>query len=505
MKLRFIQASLYLGIGNILVTLANLGRDVAIATAFGTTLAVDSFFLAIMLPLLVLTVGIGAFRSTIVPILEKAVSSEDGVAQLIVGRLLTVNVGVILGIALFFALAVNLYAPIIAGRLDQEAVSLIKTLTWASLPMIALSGLAALGEGPLQTRGSYFVPSIVRASLPIGIVVGALMLAPHHGVFGLCIGGGLGAGIQAMLSLMLLYRHGLLSFGSKKLARNLSTDIRNQFVLLSVGMSIVYVSPVVDQWMASFLGAGAVSTLSYASRLAIGIASITTGSLGPALLPHFSRKVAFGDMDSINATYIKFVRVAVWAGWGLAGVVWLISDPIIVLLYEGGSFTRDDSRAVASVLTWFCLQFPPLLVSTAGFTLLQAMSLNKYFVPLSILNATVNALGNLLLMRWLGVGGIALSTAITYGMSMMTMNLLLHRRGVIRVPASVMKDFVISSVLATSLGIALIMLDGRPAMVPDWRQFAMSALAFLCYVASAYFVLRPVLSGLFRGVRSLDV
>src|SRR5437879_887352 len=79
--------------GNCVVQLANLGRDVAVAAAFGSNLSVDCFFLATMIPIFLMTVGTGAYRTAIVPIFERLTQSQGSNAlRSVVARLTTVNI-----------------------------------------------------------------------------------------------------------------------------------------------------------------------------------------------------------------------------------------------------------------------------------------------------------------------------------------------------------------------------------------------------------------------------
>lgn len=468
-------------------TLANLGRDVAIAAAFGTALNVDAFFLALALPIFILTVGTAAFRSVIVPLLERTAHVSGNESALsVISHFLVRNIAAVLAVAALLAITVPLYAPLLAGKLPSHAAHSIVLFTWAALPMMVISGYAMLTEGPLQTRGQFLLPGIARMGLPLGIAAGAIFLGPTHGIFGACIGGALGSLIQLTISFVALSREGLISKARDSLDRDVVAESRKQFLMLAVGMSIVYISPVINQWMASFLGAGSVSILSYANRLAVGVSALTIGSLGPVLLPYFSRIVAQGNTKSLNNAYVEFVRLSLWAGFGLAGVIWLLSAPVITILFESGNFTRADSYAVANILGWLCLQFPPLLTSTAGFTLISAVNLNKWFIPMSTLNAAVNLAANIILMRLYGLAGIAIATGLTYAVSLITMNLVLYKKDVIRLPLSLAVDFLFSAGTAAILGVVLVILHGKPDANPSGQQLALSMLALVVYFAVAF-------------------
>ena len=291
-----IHAGLATSLANSVVHGINIGRDAALALAFGTSLALDAFFLAMMVPIFLATVGVGAYRNTIVPVLERIIHAT-GLAQAtgMVRRLMAHNLRIIAGVGLVLAVMAPVYGPFLAGRLHTDAEALTTTLTWAVLPMAILSASAGLTEGPLQILGHYFWPALLRGALPLGVAVGAIVLGPTHGILGACYGGAIGALIQlgGTWALLRNYPAGH-EIPHEQLAR-VTQEVRQQFGLLSAGVAIAYISPLIDQWMASFLGAGAVSVLSYANRIVVGAASLAASALSPGLLPHFSRLAARGE------------------------------------------------------------------------------------------------------------------------------------------------------------------------------------------------------------------
>lgn len=482
-----------------MVTLANVGRDASVALTYGTSATVDAFFLAMMIPVFVLTVGTSAYRSTIVPLLERVIHSNGKrcIAKL-TPYLLTLNLLMVGGAGVFLALLAPFYTPLLGGGQHADTATLLTTLSWAVLPMSLLSAYASLAEGPLQTLGHYFGPTLFRAALPLGIAAGAISLGPTLGIIGACYGGIVGAIVHVAATAWLLPRSQPMDPSLSAQTPTMTREIRQQFGLLSAGVAIGYASPVIDQWMASYLEAGSVSTLSYANRLIVGAASLATSALSPALLPHFSRLTASGERYVLNTHYVAIMRITWWGGLALAGVMWVLADPFVAFFYEHGNFTRQDSLAVANIMGWLCLQFPPMLTGVVGAALLSAAGMNRVFLPLSVLIAIVNVLGNFSLMPYLGLAGIALSTVITYCVSFITINLMLIRRSIIQPQLVFIKDLAISVGTAVLLVTILSMGDAKLSPVPTGRQLVLCALAMGVYCGVACLLTRQ----LFFTVRS---
>ncbi len=484
--------------GTIIVTLANLGRDAVIALSYGTSATVDAFFLAMLIPVFILTVGTSAYRNAVVPIIERIAHARNGVsAGAMLGELMTMNLPAVLGIGLLLAILAPLYATFMSGGHSPTTTHLILTFSLAVLPMIVISGFASLAEGPLQTLGYFFGPSVLRAGLPIGIALGAFFLGEDYGVEGACFGGLIGAGTQLLLTGILIKNKGGFANYETSISKPLQVEIRKQFLLLSAGVSLAYISPIVDQWMAAYLGTGAVSILGYSNRLVVGLASLTIGTLSAALLPHFSRLYSQGNLKSLRTDYSIILRLTVWGSIALSGIVWLLSEPLVKFLYERGNFTQADTATVATMIGWLCLQFPPLFFGIPGATLISAAGLNKTFIPLNMIAAITNISGNYLLMWNYGLAGIALSTVITYIFSTTAINIVLHKKAIAAIPTKLIFETLIAGGTASIIGVVLIIMDWKPGRIPSLAELCFSGMGLFIYCLVAISTSRPDMKAVF--------
>ena len=431
-----------LGCGNFSLTLANLARDVSIAAVFGIAANVDAFFLAIMLPVFLVTTTSSAFRSAVIPVLEKCrlQHGEFAFANMVTG-LFKLCIIVSLAVGGFIVLLSNFLSQAL-GSVQVEIQSLIQNVLLYIIPVYVLSSVAILMEGPLQVRGIYFLPSFLRALMPLGMAISAIGFGDSVGVMSLCYGGLLGAVVQLIAIIVLLYKNNLL-IKRKAHVRLQLHEVKSQFLFLFTGVSIAYMSPLIDQWMASWLGSGAVSTLGYANRLIVGISSLTTGSLAPVLLAYFSKQLAQGKSESIEKDYYLFVRLSLWLGSGMALTVWLFAEPMISLLYEYGEFDISNRHYVSQIVQILALQLPLLLTSTAAYTLISAQGLNRFFVPLGGVLILTNVAGNYVLMSFLALKGIALATVLNYALSLVLMNAYLLKKKITNFPVAIIKHGLI--------------------------------------------------------------
>lgn len=409
--------------GNAIITVANLLRDVALASTFGAGMEADILFLAMSVPLFLISVAANAFRSVTVPALSKAMAEGLDDARAMTRRFLAIaTTGAFATSAALGIAAILLYfaefLPLEVATRQRFALFLA-----AITPMYFLAGLVEIWQGPAQAWNRFLAPSLLRLGLPCGIAL-ACMVAPSATLETVAIGGAIGTGVAAVAGLGLLQGLGIgPARPAPPLPREVAITAKANFTALVAATCITYANPLVDQWIAGLTGPGGVSMLGYAGRLTTGILGLVAAALSQALLVHYSRHVGSGNSDGIKSTYRLLLQLAPWLGCLATLAVWLTSDLAIQLLYERGSFDADTTQGVARLVDLYAIQFPIYWTATAAFTLIWATSMNRVFLRIGIVLFGVNAACDLLFAKLFGINGIALTTSVVYALS----GLLLHR------------------------------------------------------------------------------
>lgn len=431
MKSRFLaQFFKFLG-GNVFLTAANLVRDTSIAAAFGRTQATDHFFLAVTLLIFLVTVFANACRSVYVPTLQSVLQQSPNQFEAIARRLTLNNIRLLSAISAVLSIGAGLLMVIASRLTDSLHEDRIMTVL-EIIPMYAFSAFVEGSQGQLQVKGKIFGPGLMRLGLPLGIIIGVITCDKTLGIHAIAIGGLAGSFFSACVIALMLYRSEIFSFFAPKLPLSISRNVLSGALALTASSCIAYVTPVIDIWMASFLGNGAASTLGYASRLTVGVASLLVGSLAPVFLHRFSQQVASNNSTSLNAAYSSFVAIAPWVGAAATIGTVLFSHIITTALYQRGQFTPKDTARVAELINVYALQYPFFLTCTAGFTLISALSKNQAFIRLNLILLATDILCNVLFMHFFGIKGIALTTVVVYAVSLVSMNIYLAKNDLIQ-------------------------------------------------------------------------
>lgn len=178
------------------------------------------------------------------------------------------------------------------------------------------------------------------------------------------------------------------------------------------GSTVTRVNPVVDQFMAGLAGVAGGGTL---LRYAGDVATLPTSLLGAALLPvlvsHLSDDFARRDLAKIRRTVVR----AVFALSGVlvlcAAVLWAVRRPLLRFVFLRGQMTAAGVERMVELLPYHLVGLAPfgaLLVLTRAHVALKNSTI---MLSMGVFNAACNAVFNVVLLRFLGLEGIALSTS----------------------------------------------------------------------------------------------
>lgn len=326
-------------------------KNALAAYYFGTSMAMDTYLVALLLPDVVWQLSrTGAFN--FIPLFgaERQRSEDD--AWRAAGNMLTFWLLLLAGILLLsIALApaaTTLLAPGfgLARRAEMLAFVRVLFLMSASLGAGRILGVilhaeqrfftAGLAEIVLQVGSTLFLISLHRLG------VGALVWA--H-AFGGCLH-------------LLISAVGLLPERRRlKVGFDLSSGPIRRLMRLSLP---VYVSDTTDKLnqmvmraFGSLLPVGAVSSLQYAYFPIEGVHRMLALSLTSAFFPFLSLRFARRDQRRARASLSRAVVASTILFLPLSAVVWLLAEPIVILLFQRGSFDTSSTLLTASALRLF--------------------------------------------------------------------------------------------------------------------------------------------------------
>lgn len=406
-----LRSALSMSVATTLSRITGYARTMTQAAVLGTGAVANAYTLSNALPTQLYELFMGGLLSSIlVPLLvERLARHGEDDARRLTNAILTTILPFLAGITLlalvFAGPLVNLltaWGP--AGDFSREeareATSLAILLFRVFALQILFYGVGAVATGVLNSHRRFFLPTFAPVLNNLFVIASFAVYAvlvrrdPVAAIYALALGTTLGVALMSLVLVPPAWRLGYrfrpaLGHPALLAALKLSAPVL-VFTAATVGVQIA-----VNLFGSSF---GGVEKLYYAFvvfQLPYGVfvVAITT-----ALVPELSERFARSDLDGFRENLSFGLRTAAFIAVPASVLFITLSNPIIGLLYERGSFTRTDTAEVAALLAAYS-------AGLLGYALSFVLARSFY----SRQNARTPAL--------LNVGLLALYVALAYALS----------------------------------------------------------------------------------------
>ena len=350
--------------GILLSRLTGLLRESLLRSVLGLGPAADAFAAALRIPnLLQNLLGEGSLSSSFIPVYSRLISEgkeeEAGkVAGAIAGLLIAFTGGLTL-IGIFMAKPI---AKILTPGFTSEKLDLTADLIKITTCGIGFLVLAAWCLGVLNSHRKFFLSYVAPVIWNVAQVIVLIIAISNNweptkaakaAAWGLLLGGA--AQLLLQFSGVLKLRNKIrISFDAKN---SHVKEIVKRFNPAVIGRGVVQISAYFDLLLASLLATGAVAALISAQVLYILPVSLFALSLAAAELPEMSRNIDNANLLRRLDQGIKKVSFLML----ITSVIYIsLGDQIIGILFQWGSFSRDDTILVAATLAVYSLGLPAI-------------------------------------------------------------------------------------------------------------------------------------------------
>ncbi len=410
---RIFSAASAVTVAALVVKLAATAKEFMVAGIFGRSDALESFLAAALIPALLINLISESMNQTLVPALVRVKEREDrNRAQQLLSSTILWNAMLLTAASLVMAFSAQYFFPLIGSHFSAPKLNLAVHLFYGLLPVVLLSGIASNFAAVLNTEGQFALPALAPIVTPLAIMVMVPLFGGALGIWAMVYATVIGALIHVFWTGWMLnasgYRISPRWYGMTESTRDLA---RQHGVVLLSGL-VASGGLLVDQSMAAMLPAGSVSALAYAGRFVSVALALLGGAVSSAVAPLLSEMVARNDWGSCKRTLRN------WA-WTSAAVATLVAVGLILaahvlvrLTFQHGVFGPRDTSVVSSVLVMYAVQIPFFVCSRVFYRFLLAMRRADLVFYCGSLNLALDVVLNVVLMRWLGVAGIALATSL---------------------------------------------------------------------------------------------
>lgn len=401
-------------------------RDITLSYFYGASSVSDAYLISLTIPTVIFGFVATGISTGYIPMYSRIEEKEgEAKSRAFTNNLLNVllvlaTVIVILGL-IFAQPLVKLFASGFTG----DTLQLATTFTRISIVGIYFTMTIRILSAYLNMKKYYVVPTLIGLPLNIVLIISIVLSARYDMVLMLALGNVAAIVIQFLILLFFAYQKGFqyqFTFNIK------DEHIRNMVILaipVIIGSSVNQINKLVDRTLASQISEGAISALNYANTLNLFVQGVFVVSISTVMYPLISKMASKGDMAGLKRS----------VGQAITGVSLLVvpatvgslffAEPIVTLLFGRGAF--DEQAIVMTSMAFFFYS-----IGMIGYGLREVLSRAFYSLQdtrTPMINAAIamvlNIILNFILVRYLGIGGLALATSIAalFGTALMFFSL----------------------------------------------------------------------------------
>ena len=396
-------------------------RDMLTAKYFGTSMQMDAFEVALIIPNMILGLFAASLQTIIIRMYSEKKEESREKGKVFVNQLFVIYSIFLFAITVLLIIFSPLAVKIVAFGFTSDRLNYASTF----VKMLAIFGylnvMTGFFTGVFQAEKQFFYPALVGLIANIVIPISLIIFTPSIGIYSRVVGQDLfGIVFFLMLFIFLYARWGFfkrfnirhIDWSSIREFTNLVTPA----ILLS-SASVLY--QITDKTVASYLPFGSIASLSYAQTVYTIPYSLIGTAITTAVYPTLSDHVVSENSEDFLRLFKKsfYLLVFVMVPITVYFTVW--ARPIIRVLFERGAFSSASALLTQQNVLMYSLGL--LGITLSDLFSRAFFSFKDIKIPMRIgwMNVLLNLILDIVLAKFLGSPGIALATTIVTYLSLL--------------------------------------------------------------------------------------
>lgn len=329
-------------------------RDRLLAGSFGASIDLDIYFAAFRVPDLIYSIIFaGGVLVSLLPLFSDIYSKDKEKSWDFINNLINIFL-IFFAIAgiFFFIFSPGIISSMVSG-FDAEATAKTIDLTRLIFFSVFFFGLSSIFSTILNYFNRFFAYSLAPIFYNLGIIAGIVFLAPYWGIFGV----GMGVVFGSLLHLLIQIPSAIKSGYRYKFLINFKDSRLKEFITLIIPRTIASSSSqinfIVITFIASGIGAGAISVFSLSNNLRYLPIGIIGVSFATAAFPLLSKLCVEGKISEFCNRFVKLFNEVLYVAFPIGVLIFILRNEIVDIILKTGSFTSAAADITAAALGLF--------------------------------------------------------------------------------------------------------------------------------------------------------
>lgn len=407
------KTALLLMIVTIVSKIIGFGREITLSYFYGASDISDAFLISLTIPSVIFSfIGTG-ISTGYIPLyskIEQKYGEKEG--NRYTNNLVNILLIMCTGIIVFGLLFTDQIVKIFASGFEGDTLVLAVKFTRISLFGIYFTGLLSIFKGFLQLKENYVVPALIGFPMNFFIIL-SILLSSKTNILVLAIGSVIATASQLALLVPFVHKEG---YRYKFVLDTKDEYIRKMVYIalpVMIGVSVNQINVLVDRTLASGIAVGGISALNYANRLNGFVQGMFVTTISTVMYPMISKMAAQSNFDGLKRSVSEAINlINLFVIPATVGAM-IFAEPVVRLLFGRGAFDPEAISMTSNGLFYYS-------IGMVGFGLREVLSRAFYSLQdtkTPMINAAIamgmNIVLNIILSKYMGIGGLALATSIS--------------------------------------------------------------------------------------------
>lgn len=406
------KAAIGLMIATMIAKVLGFGRELVLASVYGTTIYSDAYIVAMNIPIVIFTAIGQALMTTIIPLYYE---KEDKFGECEALKFINNNINIIMIICLLMSLLGVVFAEklvsMFAVGFDGEVFKIAVDFTRILILSIVFIGLSNIMTAYLQIKEKFSIYGLISIPQNIIIII-SIILSIKYGPYFMVWGSLIGISTKFLFQLPFAIKSGY----KYKPYFNIKDEYLKKALWLVapvfIGVFANQLNAIVDRTLASTLSVGSISALNYANKLNQFVVGLFITSIASVTYPMLSKLSQQKNTDKFNEIIVKSANIVIILVLPITVGAIVLSKPIVRVLFQRGAFNEQATIMTTTALIFYSIGLIGLGMKDILRRVFYSLQDTKTPMINSVISIAVNIVLNLLLIKYMGHAGLAFATSI---------------------------------------------------------------------------------------------
>lgn len=386
-------------------------KQIVIASYFGASEETDLFFVSYSFIYGIAIAFFSALSIVFLPMYTKSRNCSKEKANILFSQILIVFIPVAIIILLLVVLFSRFFANLlIPGYTDDLKIQLSKYIFFLS-PIILIYCITSIFNTVSEYNKNFIPNKLLTVFFNFFVILFTIFFSKKFGISAIIFSVLLAYVVYLIVSFIAVKQH--VEF--KLVSPFWKKEISRIFILLLpllFGNAIIEINTIVDRSVASNLGIGIISAVTYAASVNEIITSLLISNFASIFYTYITTLISSNKLKLKNYI-IKIIKNLTIILVPITIILIINANNVITILYNRGNFNFSDVINSSTVIIGYAIGFVPTMISNLLIKVHYAYGDTKSPMFNGIISVFINIILSIEISKRFGIIGISLSTSIS--------------------------------------------------------------------------------------------